>query len=52
VVYDSLGTFVQRFGSRGTGATQFKNPTKVAIAAGRLYVADQWNDRVQVFDLG
>jgi tripartite motif-containing protein 71 len=52
MAYDSLGTFVQRFGSKGTGPMEFSNPTKLEIAGGRLYVADQWNDRVQVFNLG
>jgi tripartite motif-containing protein 71 len=50
--YSAAGTLKQVFGSSGTGSNQFSNPTKLEIANGLLYVADQWNDRVQVFDLG
>ena len=47
------GSLVQRFGSGGTTAGRFNEPTKLEIAeAGgvtELYVADTGNDRLQVF---
>lgn len=49
------GTETARLGSRGTGPGQFNFPTYVAFdSAGRLYVSDSLNFRVQVFgaDLG
>ena len=43
------------FGTAGSGNNQFQYPANLAIAAvaGRqtLYVADYWNNRVQVFDI-
>ena len=40
-------------GSWGTGNTQFKEPTDVAVdAAGNIYVADAENQRVQQFNAG
>jgi tripartite motif-containing protein 71 len=40
------------FGARGTGSMQFDRPHDVALGNGDLYVADTYNNRVQVFDLG
>jgi tripartite motif-containing protein 71 len=37
------------FGSRGTGNNQFFEPHDLAFGNGRLYVADTYNNRVQVF---
>lgn len=45
------GTRLKVIGSRGSDPGQFNYPTKLDLASGRLYVADQWNDRVQLFDL-
>ena len=40
-----------QFGSQGNGLGQFNEPYDVAVdAAGRLYVADNLNNRVDVFD--
>ncbi|HEY1119780.1 MAG TPA: SMP-30/gluconolactonase/LRE family protein, partial [Acidimicrobiales bacterium] len=39
------------FGSFGTGDTQFFNPHDLAIGNDKLYVADTYNNRVQVFSL-
>lgn len=45
------GLFVRRFGTHGRAAGQFDFPVSVALgAAGEIFVADQNNDRVQVFD--
>jgi hypothetical protein len=39
-------------GSFGTGHGQFSSPTHIEVVAGRLYVCDTFNDRVEVFSLG
>lgn len=45
------GMVVTRFGGTGSAAGQFSFPTGIhASAAGEIFVADQNNDRVQVFD--
>lgn len=51
--FTSGGTFVSRFGgAHGSGPGQFRLPFAVAIGSGnRAYVADYYNNRVQVFDL-
>jgi DNA-binding beta-propeller fold protein YncE len=51
VEFDPAGNFIQGFGSRGSATDQFNNPTKLDFSAGLLYVADQWNDRVEVFTI-
>jgi tripartite motif-containing protein 71 len=51
VEYTAGGGFVRSFGSAGTGRGQFNRPTHLEIAGRRLFVADTWNDRVQIFDL-
>jgi PQQ-like domain/NHL repeat len=52
IEFSAAGVMRQVFGSSGTGHGRFTYPTKVAIAGGLLYVADQWSDRVEVFQLG
>ena len=44
--------YERSFGGPGTGAGQLQEPAGVAVneALGRVYVADQGNDRVQFFD--
>jgi DNA-binding beta-propeller fold protein YncE len=51
-VYDShSGAHLQRIGSRGTEPGQFNLPLQAATdSAGRLYVVDGGNFRVEVFD--
>ena len=60
-VFDGQGTFLQEWGSNCNLATglgcldaggegQFQEPWGIAVAAdGRVYVADTWNHRIQVF---
>ncbi|XP_066265865.1 tripartite motif-containing protein 2-like [Branchiostoma lanceolatum] len=42
---------VLRFGQKGSQQGQFNKPVDVAVRGDRLYVADTYNKRVQVFDL-
>jgi sugar lactone lactonase YvrE len=45
------GTFIKSWGRLGSGPGEFKTPHAMAFdAAGRLYVADRGNNRVQIFD--
>lgn len=45
------GRMLLQWGSRGTGPGQFNIPHALAVdAAGRVYVADRANGRVQIFD--
>lgn len=48
-VFDSEGQFLMAFGSRGTGPGEFWLPSGLAIDGDRIYVADSYNRRVQVF---
>jgi len=48
-VFDELGTFLQNFGSKGTGDSQFNNLTDVTVDAARsIVVTDSDNQRVQI----
>jgi len=45
------GKFLLQFGTRGTGAGQFRLPHNVVVdAQGRVYVTDRDNERIEVFD--
>jgi len=49
------GQFIQKFGSLGSTHGKFNRPAHLEIVAGSpnfLYVADVWNDRFEVFDIG
>lgn len=39
------------FGSEGTGNTQFHNPHDLAFGNDKMYVADTYNNRVQVYSM-
>jgi DNA-binding beta-propeller fold protein YncE len=51
-VFDADGNFISQFGEFGFDLGQFDEPVGMALdrQLGRLYVADTWNQRVQVFD--
>jgi DNA-binding beta-propeller fold protein YncE len=51
VQFAADGSFVRAFGYKGSGPYQFNFPTKLQITDGLLYVVDEWNDRVQVFNI-
>jgi hypothetical protein len=49
--YDPAGKYIKSWGSRGTGPSQFNIVHGVAVdARGDVYVADEGNRRIQVFD--
>lgn len=51
--FSADGKFLFQWGTKGAGPGQFDLPHWVALdAAGRVYVADRANQRVQVFDSG
>jgi DNA-binding beta-propeller fold protein YncE len=48
--YDVTGSYINSWGKTGSGDGEFKEPRRLATAAGHLiYVADSGNDRVQYF---
>jgi tripartite motif-containing protein 71 len=54
--FDSGGALLQTFGSLGAGNTQFNRPLHLSIhvtgaGAVLLFVADSWNDRIQIFQV-
>ena len=49
--FSSGGSFLRSVGSRGTAPGQFIDPIGVAVAHGRLYVAERRGKRVQVMSL-
>jgi DNA-binding beta-propeller fold protein YncE len=45
------GSFLAKFGRRGTGPGEFNFPTHVGVdGQGRIYVTDSLNSRIQIFD--
>ena len=49
--FDSNGKFITKWGSAGDGDGQFDNPDGIAVnpSSGNMYVADPYNNRMQVF---
>jgi hypothetical protein len=53
VRFSATGKYLGEFGERGNGPGQFQLPHNLVIdAAGRIYVSDRENQRVEVFDAG
>jgi DNA-binding beta-propeller fold protein YncE len=49
--FDKDGAFINAWGSFGTGPGEFDQPHGLAFdSAGRLFVADRGNNRIQIFD--
>lgn len=49
-VFNDVREFLLEFGEEGSGNSQFKSPTGLAVdKAGNLLVCDDYNHRVQVF---
>jgi DNA-binding beta-propeller fold protein YncE len=53
VKFSKAGAFIKAWGTHGTGPGEFDAPHGLAMdRAGRLFVADRSNNRVQIFDQG
>jgi DNA-binding beta-propeller fold protein YncE len=51
VKFSKDGTFIKFWGTRGSGAGQLEDPHSIALdSAGRVYVANRLNKRIEVFD--
>jgi YYY domain-containing protein len=50
-VFDKDGGYVGGWGGRGDGTYSMREPCAVSIRAGELYLADTWNNRVQLFSV-
>jgi hypothetical protein len=51
VQYSQEGRFVKYWGGKGTDPGKFNDPHNIAMdSTGRIYVADRWNNRIQLFD--
>lgn len=52
VRFSADGTYLGEWGRTGSADGEFQEPHGLAIdSRGRLFVADRWNDRIQIFDL-
>ena len=49
-VFSPQGEFLLAFGGKGNGAGQFLMPAGITIRNNRIYVADSYNRRIQVFE--
>ncbi len=47
--FDKQGTFLLQFGGFGTGQGEFQRPSGIVWLAGKVYVVDAFNSRIQVF---
>ena len=51
VKFSKDGRFITAWGHKGSGQSEFDTPHGLAMdSAGRIYVADRSNDRLQIFD--
>ncbi|MBN1517050.1 SMP-30/gluconolactonase/LRE family protein [Candidatus Sumerlaeota bacterium] len=49
--YGPDGTFIKQWGRMGDAPGQFHRPMSITLGAGRIYVADSSNHRIQAFDM-
>ncbi len=47
--FDREGNFLLQFGGFGTGKGEFQRPSGIVWLAGKVYVVDAFNSRIQVF---
>ncbi|BBX74692.1 6-bladed beta-propeller [Mycobacterium shinjukuense] len=51
VKFDKTGKFIKQWGHKGSGPGEFDTPHTIAMdSAGRLFVGDRNNNRIQIFD--
>jgi YYY domain-containing protein len=50
-VFDRDGGYVGGWGGRGDGTFSMREPCAVAIRGDEIYLADTWNNRVQLFSI-
>jgi len=51
VKFDKTGKFIKSWGTHGPGPSELQHPHALAMdSAGRLFVGDRTNNRIQVFD--
>jgi len=51
VKFDKTGKFIKTWGKEGKAQGEFDGPHGIALdSAGRLFVADRLNSRIQIFD--
>lgn len=51
IKFDSKGKFIKQWGVHGAGPGQLEVPHALAMdSKGRLFVADRWNNRIQIYD--
>ncbi len=51
LVFRPDGSFEYSLGGTGTSPGWFTHPAGLAVAGGRLYVADSYNSRIQIFEI-
>lgn len=49
-VVDNHGNQITEFGSLGSGIGEFNQPTDICVIEDNIYIAEPWNQRIQVFD--
>lgn len=47
--FSAQGKFLMKFGSCGTGEGEFQRPSGIVWREGKLYIADAFNNRIQIF---
>ena len=51
VKFDATGRYIKEWGTRGSAPGQLEVPHSLALdSRGRVFVADRWNNRIEIFD--
>ena len=50
-IFNSTGTYLETIGSAGTGSGEYYRPSGIAINNTNIFVADTFNQRIQILDL-
>jgi len=46
------GSFFMEWGTEGSGEGQFRSPTDIDVQGSTVYVVDEGNSRIQMFNVG